>query len=161
MVFRNIISLYGQGGHPRIFCPVRSPRRLAADQDSPLTPEKTCYHAWFETPVSRPPGSLRNLGETLQGFLWSDFSGSLRQRALRRSKPRRPCFRQEGSAGVYSGLRAAAGLGNRGISFPVVTVCLCFSLELSLPPKPLTRSPGRELITRRHTVLSKNAEKQF
>ena len=61
----------------------------------------------------------------------------------------------------YSGLRAAAGLGNRGISFPVVTVCLCFSLELSLPPKPLTRSPGRELITRRHTVLSKNAEKQF
>lgn len=143
------------------FVQSRSPRRLAADQDSPHSPEKTCYHAWFETPVSRPPGSLRNLKETLQDFLWSDFSGSLCRRALRRSKPQRPHFRQAGFAGVYSGLRAAVGLGGHGISFPAVTACLCFSLELSLPAKRLTRSPGRELITRRHTVLSKNAEKQF
>ena len=59
------------------FVQSRSPRRLAADQDSPHSPEKTCYHAWFETPVSRPPGSLRNLKETLQDFLWSDFSVSM------------------------------------------------------------------------------------
>lgn len=85
--------------------------------------------------------------------------------SLSRSKPpllpQQGHLPQRGFVCIYSGPRAAAGPDAWAISFLAETVPLCFSLELSLPARVanLPRSPGSELITRRHRHFCQRTQK--